>query len=249
MSDFGRAFAAEVDHLARDRWDQALLFLMPLVLLGLMAAMLLSGVPRNLPIAVVGGGNAPLARDFLQAIDDAPAVEVVARPADEAQALSLVRRGLIVAFVELPDDLRPNRSAAIRVSYNAAYLSTGGIAESSISTALGASALQAAADASGLGGVSVLRLPDPPVSVSILANPEASFEWYLQALVDPAVLHLLIACATASVAVALLIPPHIGWMQALPGAMYGLLGIAMPVLAIRHGRRIQSLAAQREVQS
>ena len=38
------------------------------------------------------------------------------------------------------------------------------------------------------------------------------------------------------------------WMQALPGAIYGLLGIAMPVLAIRHGRRIQSLAAQREVQ-
>jgi len=59
---------------------------------------------------------------------------------------------------------------------------------------------------------------------------------------------ILIACATASVAVALLIPPHIGWMQALPGAIYGLLGIAMPALAIRHGRRIQSLAAQREVQ-
>ena len=59
---------------------------------------------------------------------------------------------------------------------------------------------------------------------------------------------ILIACATASVAVALLIPPHIGWMQALPGAIYGLLGIAMPALGIRHGRRIQSLAAQREVQ-
>ena len=59
---------------------------------------------------------------------------------------------------------------------------------------------------------------------------------------------ILIACATASVAVALLIPPHIGWMQALPGAIYGLLGSAMPALAIRHGRRIQSLAAQREVQ-
>ena len=59
---------------------------------------------------------------------------------------------------------------------------------------------------------------------------------------------VLIGCATASVAVALLIPPHIGWMQALPGAIYGLLGVAMPVFGIRHGRRIQSLAAQREVQ-
>lgn len=60
---------------------------------------------------------------------------------------------------------------------------------------------------------------------------------------------VLIACATASVAVALLIPPDRGWMQALPGAMYGLLGIAMPILGIRHGRRILALAAQREVVS
>ena len=45
----------------------------------------------------------------------------------------------------------------------------------------------------------------------------------------------------------MLIPPHIGWMQALPGAIYGLLGIAMPILGIRHGRRIQALAAQRDV--
>jgi len=56
---------------------------------------------------------------------------------------------------------------------------------------------------------------------------------------------VLIACATASVAAALLIPPERGWMQALPGAIYSLLGIAMPILGIRHGRRIQALAAQR----
>ncbi len=58
---------------------------------------------------------------------------------------------------------------------------------------------------------------------------------------------VLIACAAASISVALLIPPHIGWMQALPGAIYGLLGIAMPILGIRYGGRIQALAAQRDV--
>ena len=56
---------------------------------------------------------------------------------------------------------------------------------------------------------------------------------------------VLIACASLSIAVALLIPPHIGWMQALPGAMYGLLGIAMPVLGMRYGGRIQALADAR----
>ena len=57
---------------------------------------------------------------------------------------------------------------------------------------------------------------------------------------------VLIACASLSVAAALLIPPHIGWLQALPGMIYGVLGILMPVVSIRYARRIQALAAQRE---
>lgn len=57
---------------------------------------------------------------------------------------------------------------------------------------------------------------------------------------------VLIVCAGLSVGAALLIPPHIGWLQALPGMVYGLLGIAMPMLGIRYAKRIQALAAQRE---
>ena len=57
---------------------------------------------------------------------------------------------------------------------------------------------------------------------------------------------VLIACASLSVAAALLIPPHIGWLQALPGMIYGVLGIVMPVVSIRYARRIHALAAQRE---
>ena len=57
---------------------------------------------------------------------------------------------------------------------------------------------------------------------------------------------VLIACASLSVAAALLIPPHIGWLQALPGMIYGVLGILMPVVSIRYAKRIKELAAQRE---
>lgn len=62
------------------------------------------------------------------------------------------------------------------------------------------------------------------------------------------VLHVvLIGCAVASILVALSIPPHVGWLQALPGMVYGVLGIAMPVLGVRYVKRIEALAAQREV--
>lgn len=57
---------------------------------------------------------------------------------------------------------------------------------------------------------------------------------------------VLVGCAVLSIAVALAIPEERGWMQALPGMVYGLLGIAMPVIGIRYARRIEALAAQRE---
>ena len=60
------------------------------------------------------------------------------------------------------------------------------------------------------------------------------------------VAHLaLIACAVLSVVLALSIPEGRGWMHALPGLAYGLLGILMPIMSIRYGRRVQALAAQR----
>lgn len=196
MSDFTRAFGAEVDHLARDRWDQWLLFGLPALLLGLMAMMLLDGVPRDLPVAVVGPGDDRQSSRFVRTLDESPAVAVAARVGTEADAMALVRRGAVVAFVELPADLGPRAARPLRVSYNAAFLSTGAIAEAGMATALTAAALDARLDARGLRGLEAVPL-SPPVTLNILANPQASFEWYLQALVDPAVLHLLVACATA----------------------------------------------------
>lgn len=233
MSDFGRAWAAEIDHLARDRWDQALLLLAPLILLGLMAAMLIDGVPRDLPIGVVGGGGDAVSRSFIRALDESPAVAVVARPVSEGEAQSLVRQGRLVAFVELPPSIDRREQAKFRVSYNAAYLSTGGIAEAGITTALGAAAVEAASQGSGLAGASLVHLPPPPLSINILANPQASFEWYLQALVDPAVLHLLVACVTAMAMGRALEGGSLGaWARASGGGAGALAGKLAPYVLV-----------------
>lgn len=57
---------------------------------------------------------------------------------------------------------------------------------------------------------------------------------------------VLVACAMLSILIAATIPPERSWMQALPGLVYSLLGIAMPVIGIHYGRRVQALAAQRK---
>ena len=55
----------------------------------------------------------------------------------------------------------------------------------------------------------------------------------------------LVASAGLSILIAALIPPDRGWMQSLPGLVYGLLGIVMPWLGIHYGRRIRALRLQR----
>jgi hypothetical protein len=58
--------------------------------------------------------------------------------------------------------------------------------------------------------------------------------------------HLVLAgCALLSIALALAIPADRGWMQALPGLSYALLGIALPWHGSRVGRRVDALAAAR----
>lgn len=58
---------------------------------------------------------------------------------------------------------------------------------------------------------------------------------------------VLIGCALLSIAVALLLPEKQGWQQALPGMVYSLLGIVLPWYETRVGKRIDALAAQRDV--
>ena len=55
----------------------------------------------------------------------------------------------------------------------------------------------------------------------------------------------LVGCAVLSVLLALAIPEGRGWMHALPGLAYGLLGVLMPWMSIHYGRRVRALAAGR----
>lgn len=57
---------------------------------------------------------------------------------------------------------------------------------------------------------------------------------------------IFIGCAVLSIALALFLPSDRGWMQALPGSVYALLGILMPWHAVRAERRIAPLLRARE---
>ena len=91
---FARALRAEIAHLARSRWDQVLLVVMPLALLGAVAAMLFQGVVRDAPVA-----EAPIALPRASEGAELVADYASLRLTLGRHPLELLRRGLIFGAV------------------------------------------------------------------------------------------------------------------------------------------------------
>lgn len=102
---FTRALGAEIAHLARSRWDLTLLFLMPLVLLAVIAAMLFQGVVRDVPVAVVDQDHSAFSRAAVRNMQASPGLRVVAQPTDLEAAWPLMRAGRIYSVAYIPKDL------------------------------------------------------------------------------------------------------------------------------------------------
>ena len=67
MSAFRRALAEELAHLWRDRFDLALLTLVPLVCLVVMGGMLSQGSPRGLGVVIIDQDRSVASRSIVRA--------------------------------------------------------------------------------------------------------------------------------------------------------------------------------------
>lgn len=198
MSGFTAAFRRECAHLARNRWDLAMVTLFPALAILIVAAMLIQGVPRALPVAIVDQDHSAFSRAVVRAVAAAPSVTIAERPADMPAAEALARSGTVWAILHIPsgasDGLARSQTPAIHIFYNASFLTIGASAASGLSGAMQEVIAERGLDALHARGLPATRIHPPPVQVAILFNPQTSFEWYLQALIQPAVLHLLTAC-------------------------------------------------------
>jgi len=202
MSGFRRALSGELAHLARNRFDLALLTLVPLVFLLLMGGMLSAGSPRGLGVMIVDQDHSTVSRSVVRAIGTLEALRIVAETSEPAEAFSAVRSERAVAVVILPHGLGQARPEATRptveIFYQTAFLSTGALASARLQATILAALARGAPAERGLDGATLLRTPLPGVEVTLFGNPGASLEWYLGLLIGPAVLHLLIGVTTAA---------------------------------------------------
>ena len=189
------AFRSELRRIAGNGIDRLVLTLLPLVLLGAMAAMISGGTPRDLPVMIVDQDGGPLAREVARNIAAVPSLHLVGRTPDREQAMSLMRSEEIVAFVVIPRGVsqEPVRDSPVEVFYEAVFLSTGSLASTYLRVVIAGTLAAAAPRELGIGGAGVAERALPGVQVSLLGNPTLSLEWYLGMLIGPSVLHLLIA--------------------------------------------------------
>lgn len=232
---FIAALRRELAHLAHNRWDLGMLTLFPACAITIVAAMLIAAVPRGLPVAVLDQSNGTVSRAIIRAVSASPAVTIAARPTSMAEAERLARAGQVWAILAIPEGvdkgLTRTDTPAIQIFYNASFLTIGGSAESALQSAVSAVLAEKGLDALRARGLPAIRITPPAVQATVLFNPQTSFEWYLQALIQPAVLHLLTACVVVMAMGRELQGKSLTtWKRETGGGLAALLGKLMPYL-------------------
>lgn len=237
---FARAFSREVAHLRRDRWDLAMVTLFPAAAIMIVAAMLIAAVPRHLPVAIVDDDHSAFSRALVRAVAAAPAVTIAETPATLAEAEGMVRAGVVWAVLHIPRDagagLSRDTTPAIHILFNASFLTIGSSAANGIGSAVEAVVAERGLDVLHARGLPAIRIDPPRVQATVLFNPQTSFEWYLQALIHPAVLHLLTACvAVMAIGRELDGESLARWRAETGGGMAALAGKIAPYLILLAG--------------
>ena len=195
---FVSAVRDEARVLVTRRWDAFVAFGLPMILLMVIAAMLAPGVIRQAPVAVVDQDNSAFSRAAIRNMEASAGVRVTHAPATMTEAMALMRRGEIYSVAHFPADFSDGafrRPEQVTVSFNGAFQTVGALSALGQSAAIASAAGQQLQERARQRGLPETALQLPAVQVSIVGNPQLSFELFLGGLLAPGVLHLLAACS------------------------------------------------------
>ena len=177
----------------------------PLLVFGVLAAIFNTGLPTDLPVAVLDQDRSPLSRQIIQIIDASPDVAVAERVQDLAAGRRLILEGRVYAVVMIPShlerDVGHGRRPAVTVFYNNEFLTIGSIVSRALGDALGTAeagiALAARVKQGESPHAAVAEITPIPVQASPLFNPTMNYIHFLLAALIPTVLQIFICVTTA----------------------------------------------------
>lgn len=224
----------ELALLASSRWDLFLLIGLPLVAVVTLALMFRPGSFNQVPIAVVDANHSALSRALVRALQATPKLQIAASPVALPEAMALMRADRAYAVVYLPPGLEDHQARreddAVIVYFNAAFQTVASqaadAAQAAVQQALAPPRLQELAH--------LIGFHPPKVQVSIIGNPQASFELFLETLATPLVLAMLLGCAAVyAVGREWADGTLVTWLQASGGRTFtALLGKLLPYVLV-----------------
>ncbi|MDQ8951433.1 ABC transporter permease [Acinetobacter rudis] len=195
------AMLNELRYLAKHKWDLVMVTLIPLLLLVMLTSMFYQGKAEHLPIALIDQDHSQLSHEIEHHLSLNTTVDIVLKTTDLAEVEQQLNQTKIWGYVYIPDGAEQRLvhadDAGIAIAYNLSYFSVG----NSISSAMSLSTLQAIAAYMGKDYLAQhipdISIPTAHVKISPLYNPGLNYEFYLQPLMVPAILHLLLCCCVA----------------------------------------------------
>lgn len=191
----------ELQYLLNNKWDLALVSIVPLILIVMFSAMFTQGVPKQLPIAIIDQDHSPLSHKIEHYLSLNDTVRIVTVSPSQEEVERLLNQNKVWGYLHIPAGAEQRlvraQDAEINMAYNQSYFSIG----DTVSTAMLTTTLEAMASFVSSDYLSNtlphLNIPTPHVKMSLLFNPNFNYEFYLEPYVIPAIFHLLLSCCVA----------------------------------------------------
>jgi ABC-2 type transport system permease protein len=192
--------ARELHMIAHSPFMMLFVFILPLAMFGLLAAIFYQEIPRDLPVVVCDRDDSELSRRVTRHMDTSPSLRVRAHVRDVEEGASLIREGRAYALIYLPvklerDALR-GEAPAITVYYNNQWLLTSGVINRAVRDVVGyasAGADQRMRMARGESPAQALERSEPVrLDQHMLFNPNMNYRYFLLPALLPVMLQIFI---------------------------------------------------------
>ncbi|MET3133889.1 ABC-2 type transport system permease protein [Oxalobacteraceae bacterium GrIS 1.11] len=206
MGGMSVVVAREWARLRADFWDLGMLSWIPLALYLLTWLIFSAGVARDIPVAVIDQDQSAMSRQLARWLDASPGVAVVAKAADGAEAMHLLRERRAYGFVLIPrgfeTELLGGRAATVQWFYNAQFSSHAGALSRDVRTV--ASTLSAGVELRARGkrgsspGQAAQQFEPIRTRLVTLFNENTSYEAFLTLALIPSMLQIFVVVAVVT---------------------------------------------------